>query len=94
MQFTPRNLSAPNLNLDVKDSVRNIAEITFRWCRARPEEISSRVGEHFLEKKREEIPANSSLDLPLSLQNSEKGIVSSYEIIRMSLNILCLSQIY
>lgn len=30
MQFTPRNLSAPNLNLGVKDSVRNIAEITFR----------------------------------------------------------------
>lgn len=56
MQFTPRNLSAPDLNL--KDSVRNIAEITFRWRRARPEEISSRGGEHFSRGERKEIAAD------------------------------------
>lgn len=55
MQFTPRNLSAPDLNL--KDSVRNIAEITFRWRRARPEETSSR-GEHFSREERKEIAAD------------------------------------
>lgn len=55
MQFTPRNLSAPDLNL--KDSVRNIAEITFRWRRARPE-ISSRGEEHFSRGERKEIAAD------------------------------------
>lgn len=66
MQFTPRNLSVPNLNLGVKDSVRNIAEITFRTGAGRGRGRSPLDIFRETEREREEIP--DSLSFPLSLE--------------------------